>query len=94
MSAFLELIIYILEGYENKEFSSASFCDLSRAFDCVSHQLLIEKIEGYNFSESSKKLIKSCLANRIQRIRIDRVTSTSRELLLKYLIKLWVFLVN
>ena len=43
LSAFLEFIIYILEDYENKEFFSASFCDLPRALDYVSHQLLIEK---------------------------------------------------
>ena len=80
MSVHLEFITYILEGYEHKEFTSATFCDLSKAFDCVSHRLLMEKIKGYNFGESSRRLIESYLANRSQRVRIDGVTSASREL--------------
>ena len=80
MSALLEFMTHIMEGYEGREFAGATFCDLSRAFDCVSHQLLIEKIECYNFSKSSKKLIISYLDNRSQQVRICGVTSASREL--------------
>ena len=44
--------------------------DLSKAFDCLPHNLLMLKLEAYGLSENSLKLIKSYLENRRQRIKI------------------------
>ena len=37
--------------------------DLSKAFDCLSHELLIAKLHDYGFNNSSLKLIHSYLNN-------------------------------
>jgi hypothetical protein len=44
--------------------------DLSTAFDCLPHNLLMLKLEAYGLSENSLKLLKSYLENRRQRIKI------------------------
>ena len=40
--------------------------DLSKAFDCISHDFLLAKLHAYGFDESSLKVIISYLKNRTQ----------------------------
>ena len=59
----------------------ALLTDLSRAFDCLPHELLIAKLDAYGFDKSSLKLIHSYLSNRKQRVKInDRYSSWSEIL--------------
>ena len=44
--------------------------DLSKAFDCMSHGLLITKLSAYGFSMDACKMIKSYLVARLQRVKI------------------------
>ena len=55
--------------------------DLSKAFDCLSHELLIAKLEAYGFDEKSLKLIYNYLSNRKQRVKINDSYSSWREIL-------------
>lgn len=64
-----------MEAFENREITSTVFCDLSKAFDCVSHDLLLQKLNYYNFSENSVKLIASYLSNRTQTVRVNGLDS-------------------
>ena len=52
--------------------------DLSKAFDCISHELLIAKLNAYGFDETSLKVIISYLKNRTQ---TTKVGSSFSELL-------------
>ena len=52
--------------------------DLSKAFDCLPHNLIKVNIKAYGVSDSSCRLMSSCLSNRIQWVKIERVVS-SRE---------------
>ena len=49
--------------------------DLSKAYDVLSHELLIAKLEAYGFSLNSLKLLYSYLSNRKQRVRIESIFS-------------------
>ena len=50
--------------------------DLSKAFDCLWHDLLIAKLHAYGFEYHSLKLIHSYLSDRFQRVRINASFST------------------
>ncbi|KAH3869154.1 hypothetical protein DPMN_032315 [Dreissena polymorpha] len=44
--------------------------DLSKAIDCLPHDILLHKLQAYGVSENSIKLLKSYLSNRQQQIKI------------------------
>ena len=48
----------------------AVLTDLSKAFDCLLHELLIAKLEAYSFNENTIKLVYSYLTNRKQSVKI------------------------
>ena len=50
--------------------------DLSKAFDCISHDLLIAKLHAYGFSKMSLKFIFNYLHDRKQRTKINKCFST------------------
>ena len=49
---------------------AAVMTDLSKAFDCISHELLIVKLNAYGFDETSLKVIISYLKNRTQTTKV------------------------
>ena len=49
----------------------ALLTDLSKAFDCIDHTLLIAKLSAFGVSPLSLKLLYSYLSNRTQRIKIN-----------------------
>ena len=54
----------------------AMLIDLSKAFDCMPHDLLIAKFEAYGVQDQSIKIIKSYLSDCEQRVRIGNVHSS------------------
>ena len=59
----------------------ALFTDLSKAFDCLSHELLIAKLDAYGFDKNALKLVNSYLSNRKQRVKINNKYSSWSEIL-------------
>ena len=55
------------EAFERGHYVSAACCDLSKAFDCVSHEILLEKLEWYGVDRVSVDLIGSYLDGRQQK---------------------------
>ena len=55
---------------DNQGVFSAVMTDLSKAFDCISHELLIAELNAYSFDETSLKVIISYLENRTQTTKV------------------------
>ena len=53
----------------------AMLTDLSKAFDCINHDLIIETLAVYHFSYESLEFIESYLTDWKQRIRINHTYS-------------------
>ena len=54
--------------------------DLSKAYDCIPHDLLIAKLEAYGFGKNALKLVYSYLTNRKQRVKVGSAYSTFQNI--------------
>ena len=64
----------------NKSFG-ALLTDLSKAFDCLPHELLVAKLHAYGLDTSSLRVVYNYLKNRKQRVRINTSYSSWSDLL-------------
>jgi len=65
------LINGILQALNSQSQTVGIFCDLTKAFDCVNHDILIEKLKYYGVNETGIHWIKSYFHNRKQRVDIN-----------------------
>ena len=66
---------------DNKRNFGALLTDLSKAFDCLPHDLLLAKLNAYGFSLPALRLVQSYLSNRKQRTKINSEFSSWEEIL-------------
>ena len=66
---------------DNKKTFEVLLIDLSKAFDCLSHELLLAKLHAYGFSIPALRLVYSYLKNRKQRTKINSAYSYWEEIL-------------
>ena len=59
----------------------AVLTDLSKAFDCITHDLLIAKLAAYGFSDKALRYAYSYLKNRKQCVRINNTYSTYQKII-------------
>jgi hypothetical protein len=59
-----------LIALNNKSKVKGIFCDIEKAFDCVNHDILLQKMELYGISGINKNLYSQYLKNRYQRVII------------------------
>jgi len=69
-TAAYNLINNIIEALNSNKWVGGIFCDLTKAFDYVNHNILLSKLEFYGLTGKAKNLIKSYLNDRYQRVRI------------------------
>ena len=70
----------ILSAMNNKHIVRGIFCDLSKAFDCVNHKILLLKLGHYGIIGTFKALIESYFMDKYQSVAIkDKTNSTNRS---------------
>lgn len=77
-----DAIAYLISKiYESMDESTPSICvfiDLAKAFDTVSHKILLEKLNNYGIRGTAFNLLKSYLSERNQFVKIEDISSTSK----------------
>ena len=66
---------------DNGGVGGALLTDLSKAFDCILHDLLIAKLAGYGFDYNSLQMLQSYLSSRKKRTKINDAYSKYCEIL-------------
>ena len=63
---------------DNEGASVALLTDLSKAFDCILHDLIIAKLEAYGFQTHALRLVYDYLSNRKPRVKLNKTFSSWR----------------
>ena len=68
------------KALDDKKYVGAILTDLSKAFDCLNHKLLIAKLEAYGFEKKALLYIFDYLSERNQRTKVNSSYSSWREI--------------
>ena len=71
-----EVLNYLYKLVDKKLYAAIVSLDLSKAFDSISHELIIQKLAKMNFAENTLNWVKSYLQNRKQSTKFKRYKST------------------
>jgi 2C-methyl-D-erythritol 2,4-cyclodiphosphate synthase len=77
--AAFTLVNSILTAMNNNQIVGGIFCDLQKAFDCVNHKILLEKLEFYGVEGRFKALTESYLTGRYQRAALANITENNNS---------------
>ena len=64
------------ESLDKSQYTAAILMDLSKAFDCLPHDILLCKLSAYGVASDSVLLLKNYLTNRKQRVKIGDTVSS------------------
>ena len=76
----ITMIEFWRKALDECKVAGAVLTDLSKAFDCLSHGLLLAKLHAYGFDKSALKFILNYLSERSQRTKVNEKYSTWRKL--------------
>ena len=74
--ALIEIVNNIKTAIDNNKFVCGIFLDLTKAFDTVDHQILLDKLHHYGVRGQTNNLFKSYLSNRKQFVKIGNSESS------------------
>ena len=74
--AMIDLVLSITKAIEDKQATIGIFLDLSKAFDSISHEILLRKLSRYGIRGTPLKWFSSYLTNRFQFVKKYAATSS------------------
>lgn len=75
LSATIDLTTQIKLSIDGKNIVLGIFIDLKKAFDTVSHSILLKKLKGNGVTGTAYEMFQSYLTNRYQIVKIDNFES-------------------
>ena len=79
-TAAMAVANYIINALDEKQHCAALFVDLSKAFDSVHHELLLDRLRNIGFSEGAVNWFRNYLSGRIQCVYSDNHKSSFLEI--------------
>ena len=70
----------LLKNFDNKLITCSLFLDLSKAFDCCDHEILLDKLDHYGIRGVSHKLFSNFLHNRMQCTKVREFKSSYKRI--------------
>jgi Notch-like protein len=74
-AASYDVINEILKAMNNRLSVGGIFCDLEKAFDCVHHGILVDKLQFYRIKGKFLALTQSYLRGRYQKVLTDKLNA-------------------
>lgn len=74
--AAIDVVNFIIEGFNNKKYTLGLFLYLSKAFDTVNHSILLHKLSHYGIRGIAHDWFCSYLSNRKHFVHVNGVAST------------------
>lgn len=79
-TALQSVVQKIVTGFDQQQYTQIIFCDLSKAFDSVSHEILNKKLPKYGLQGTAKQLLNSYMQQREQQVHWNGQISTWRKM--------------
>ena len=79
-TTLLDVQDFILNNMNNGRATGVIFLDLKKAFDCVNHSLLIDKLSEIGIKGKKLDWFRSYLSNRTQAVKIDSTLSDFKNI--------------
>jgi hypothetical protein len=77
--AIATIIKNIIENLNEKTKCNCVLLDLSEAFDCIEHNILMDKLYKYGVRDTPHGLIKSYLTNRTQHVKVTHIQNNQMK---------------
>ena len=78
--ALLDFTNTIAKAFEKKQVLIGLFLDLTKAFDCINHDILIKKMQFYGVRGNVLKWFYSYLDNRVQYVSVNNISSAIKHI--------------
>lgn len=78
VTALMSLMEHANNTFEDGEVLALTLCDLSKAFDCVSHKILLRKLSAYGVDNIALLMLSDYLDNRKQVVSLEGAISQCR----------------
>ena len=78
--AALHLVDYLNYEMDSRRTPVTIHLDLSKAFDCLSHSILLDKLRFYGINDMAYNLMKNYLENRKQFVQFDSCSSKMKSI--------------